>query len=206
MVQRVDGQPSAPTDETIRGQDWYATDISDLVHERILFQDADLDEATGRGARFVDCTFRSASLVGAKLEACAFENCTFIRGSLLNATLTECKLVGSRFDAMAFDQLQVVGGDWSFVGLPGADLRRASFTGARMREADLTGAQLRGATLSGCDLSSAMWSRADVSKCDLRGSEVSSLDPFEVRIAGAIIDWEQAIALARNLGLDVRAD
>jgi fluoroquinolone resistance protein len=44
-----------------------------------------------------------------------------------------------------------------------------------------------------------------VSGCDLRGSDVSSLDPMTVLLAGAVVDWEQAVMIARNLGLDVRA-
>ena len=35
------------------------------------------------------------------------------------------------------DLLSVVGGDWSFTGLPGADLSRATLTGVKLREADL---------------------------------------------------------------------
>jgi fluoroquinolone resistance protein len=51
-----------------------------------------------------------------------------------------------------------------------------------------------------------MWSRADLGKCDLRGSDVSSLDPGGVQLGKAIVDWPQAVMIARNLGLDVRSD
>jgi fluoroquinolone resistance protein len=54
-----------------------------------------------------------------------------------------------------FGLFKVAGGDWSFVGLPGADLRNASISGVRMREADLTGARCQGATLQHVDLSGA---------------------------------------------------
>ena len=50
----------------------------------------------------------------------------------------------------------------------------------------------------------ATWSRADLTRCDLRGSDLSSLDPLEVQLNGAIIDWNQAVVVAANLGLDVR--
>jgi fluoroquinolone resistance protein len=121
MTERVGGRLPAPTESTVHRADFYGADIADVVHESVLFQDADFDEVTGQGARFVDCTFRSASFVGAALEGCAFENCTFVRCTFLNAALVECKFVGSRFDACTFDQLRVEGGNWSFVGLAGAD-------------------------------------------------------------------------------------
>jgi uncharacterized protein YjbI with pentapeptide repeats len=104
------------------------------------------------------------------------------------------------------ERLEVTGGDWSFVGLPGAQLRKARFTGVRMRETDLAGADLQHGALLRCDLTAANWSRADLRKCDLRGSELSSLEPLNSQLGRAVIDWAQAATLAANLGLDVRPD
>jgi hypothetical protein len=206
VAERVGGRAPAATDSTIADGDWVGADLTGDVHEQVLFQDAEFSEATADGAQFTDCTFRSAQFVGAQFTNVAFENCTFVRCSFVNAQFMGCKFIGSTFDGCEFAQTRVEGGNWSFVGLPGADLRRASFADVRMREADLTGARCAGGALRNCDLAGAMWSRADVRRCDLRGSDVSSLDPFGVEIRGAIIDWNQAVALAHNLGLDIRAD
>ena len=75
-----------------------------------------------------------------------------------------------------------------------------------MREVDLTGTRCAGGALTKCDLAGALWARADVSKCDLRGSDLTSLDPLGVQLRGAIVGWDQAVAVAVNLGLDVRPD
>ena len=96
------------------------------------------------------------------------------------------------FDRSTYKLLKVVGGDWSFVGLPGADLRGVSVTGARLREADLTGARLEAATVTEVDLSGAWVQQADFTGCDLRGSDLSAFDPLTTTLAGAIITWEQA--------------
>jgi uncharacterized protein YjbI with pentapeptide repeats len=205
VVDRVNGRPPAPTDETVTSADWYGDDLGGVAHERVLFQGLDMTEASGQGARFVDCTFRDSKLSCLELADSAFENCTFLRCSFFDSTLTGCKLVGALFDDCRFEQLRVEGGDWSFVGLPGADLRRARLHGVRMREADLTGARCQGATITDCDLSGASWSRAELGKCDLRGSDLSTLDPVSVSLTGAIIDWNQAVVVAAGLGLDVRA-
>ena len=60
----------------------------------------------------------------------------------------------------------VAGADWSDkdigdekhvrVGLPGADLRSATFDHVRMRDADLTGAQCQEASLRDVDLAGAL--------------------------------------------------
>jgi len=206
VADRVHGRPPAPTETTIAGADWYAADLTGAVHERVLFQDVEMTESTGTGARFVDCTFRGTDLSCSVLRDSSFEGCTFIRCSLFDTTLTGCKLVGVLFDDCRLDQMRVEGGDWSFVGLPKADLRHARFSDVRMREADLSGARCQGSAITGCDLANATWSRADLSKCDLRGSDLSSLDPLGVAMSGAKVDWHQAVAVARNLGLDVCPD
>jgi uncharacterized protein YjbI with pentapeptide repeats len=114
--------------------------------------------------------------------------------------------MGSMFERCSFGALTAQGGDWSFVGLPGADLRRATLTDLRMREADLTGARLSEATVQGVDLSGAELARADLSGADLRGSDLSSLDPLATTVRGASIDLAQAVTIAGSLGLTVLAD
>jgi hypothetical protein len=92
------------------------------------------------------------------------------------------------------------------VGLPGADLRSASFRGTRLREADLTGARCQGASIRDADLSGAWLHSADLSRCDLRGSDLSAIEPENVALKGAIITIDQTITIAQALGLDVRMD
>ena len=58
---------------------------------------------------------------------------------------------------------------------------------------------------------SADWDGRDLSgerhdKCDLRGSDLSSLDPETAKLKGAIIDPQQALVIAATLGLVVRED
>ena len=47
---------------------------------------------------------------------------------------------------------------------------------------------------------------ADFTDCDLRGSDLSALDPARVRLKGAIIDMQQALSLVQAMGLDIRAE
>ncbi len=194
------------TDTTIVGEDWYGADLTGAVHERVEFRDVDLSEATGRGARFADCTFRTVTLASVALVDVAFENCTFSNCSWFDARLTDCKLVGSRFVRCSLDRLRVSGGDWSFTSLAGADLHTAHFSHVRLREADLTNARCVGGHLRDCDLSGALWHGADLRRCDLRGSDLGTLVATEAAVAGAVVEGWQAVVLAQNLGLDVRAE
>lgn len=173
-------------------------------HENVLFVDVDMTEAGGVGAVFTDCTFRGVRFNASAHTDAAFLNCTFVRCGFFDASFAGCKLIGSMFDACTHDLLKVKGGDWSFTGLPGADLSRASFTDVRMRDADLTGARCAGAEMRGVDLSGSSLHNADFSGCDLRGSDLSAMDPLTVELRRAVIDPYQAVVLAAALGLDVR--
>ena len=85
-------------------------------------------------------------------------------------------------------------------------LKAVTFENLRMREADLTGARSTGAVLRHLDLSGAAIAKANFDKCDLRGSDISSIDPWSASLNATIITWEQAAVLAMAMGLDVRAD
>ena len=56
------------------------------------------------------------------------------------------------------------------------------------------------------DFSRAWLHSANLSRADLRGSDVSAIDPAESTITGAIIDVQQALTFAEALGLIVRDD
>jgi uncharacterized protein YjbI with pentapeptide repeats len=203
MADRRYGAQPPPTSSSVRGEDWFGRDIGGEEHTRVAFIDVDLEEATGTGAVFTECTFTGVRLNGAVLTDSAFVNCTFTRCSFFDARFARCKLVGTMFDRCTYDLMRVSGGDWSFVGLPGADLRRTSFEGVRMREVDLVGARCEGATLARCDLSGSWFHETKLARCDLRGSDLSALDPIPTDITGAMITYDQAVVVAVAMGFDV---
>lgn len=206
MAERRYGEKAPATESTVTGADWSGDDISRQEHTRVLYVELDLTEVENDGAVFTECTFRRAKFNVSVHRNAAFVNCTFQNCNFYDARFTGCKLVGSVFDRCTFDNLVVEDGNWSFVGVPGADLRTASFRRVQMREADLTGARLQGAVLRDVELGGASLHRADLSKCDLRGSDLSAVDPETTVLRGAIITIDQTITIAEALGMDVRAE
>ena len=129
--------PPPPTTSTFDATAWGDTSFSGSRHEAVLFAEVDLSDMTERRAAFVDCTFRDVRFNAATHTDAAFTNCTFVRCTFFDTRFTRCKVVGSLFDRCTYKLLVVEGGDWSLVGMPGADLGEASFREVRMREADL---------------------------------------------------------------------
>ena len=56
------------------------------------------------------------------------------------------------------------------------------------------------------DLTGALLHNARFAAADLRGSDLSTLDPTAVDLKGALITWKQAVQVAKTLGLNVRPD
>ena len=201
MLERPDAHAAAPTTSTIRADDWDGSSLTGRHFDAVLFSGVDLAEQDARGTVFTDCTFRGVRFNASTYTDAAFINARFSDASFFDVTLDRCKLVGSRFDRCRFGPFVVEGGDWSLVGLAGADLRDAEFRNVRMREADLTGAQFDGAILRDTDLGGAWLHRASFRGTDLRGSDLSALDPRNNEITDALIDVEQALVVATALGL-----
>ncbi len=85
-----------------------------------------MSEVENVGSVFDRCTFRRTRFNASTHKDAAFLNCTFVACSLFDTRFDDRKLVGSMFDGCSFEVMQVSGGDWSFVGLPGADLQDRS--------------------------------------------------------------------------------
>jgi fluoroquinolone resistance protein len=200
-------RPTPDTRARVADEDWALDDLTGRTESGVEYVRLDLAETTSSGGLvFEECVFRDVGFDLAEHTAAAFLNCVFVQCRLPNAVFRECKLVGSSFERCDTTGLRVEGGDWSFVSLTAADLRRASFDGVRMRECDLSGVDAQGATLVRCDTASANWRRAKLDGCDLRGTDLTDLDPWDVWLRKAKITWEQAVVVATLFGLDVSPD
>lgn len=206
MAERNDGGAASKTTETLTSLDWYGQILSNQKYEKTLFVDLDMSEAHSTGTVFNECTFRCARFNGSTHQSSAFINCTFAFCNFFDSKFTDCKFVGSMFRDCQFHHMYVEDSDWAFAGLSGADLEKASFLRTRLREADLTGARCHGGSLRESDLSGAWLHSVDFTECDLRGSDLSALDPKETQIKAAIINLDQTLMIAENLGFDVRID
>src|SRR5262245_19051725 len=140
--------PDQSSDESVNDEDWYGEELTDRTYTRCTFANVDLTEASSRGAVFEECVFRNVRLNASRHVGSAFLRCTFNRCTLFEAEFTDCKMVGSAFHESALRPLRVTGGDWSFVAMPGADLRGVSVRRVRMREADLSATNWEDAVLT----------------------------------------------------------
>ncbi|SOD71482.1 uncharacterized protein YjbI with pentapeptide repeats [Jatrophihabitans sp. GAS493] len=194
------------TGVTFSRDDWYAEEIVGRSYTDCQFHQIELTEAVLQNCTFTNCIFGNVSFNASRHVDSAFLGCTFRRCNFFDVEFSGCKLLGSTFEQSAsLRPMRVIGGDWSFVVLAGADLRGCSFQSVRMREADLTAANCVDTVFADVDLSGAMLHGARFTRADLRGSDLSSLDPQGTDVRDAQILPEQAVAIAEALGLRVLA-
>src|SRR6266511_177251 len=119
--------PEPVTGERFAREDWYADELAGRRYVECEFHEVDLTEAVVSGSVFTDCVFGNVRFNAARITDSAFTGCAFKRCNFFDAEFVRCKLVGSTFSECSMRPLTVTRGDWSFVGLPGADLRDVTF-------------------------------------------------------------------------------
>jgi fluoroquinolone resistance protein len=192
----------------VHDEDFASTDLRGARLERVSFvrcsfEEAALDQLVTEGSSFTDCSFDRAELVASAHLRTAFVACSFNRTGLQRASLTDCKLAGSVFTDTRLRTTTIAGGDWSGVSLGGADLRGLDLSGIRLVDANLVDARLDRVVFTGANLTGVRWSGASLTDADLRGALIDSLDPRVVNLTGARVEVDQAVGLARYLGLRI---
>ncbi|SHF16417.1 Pentapeptide repeat-containing protein [Streptoalloteichus hindustanus] len=134
-----------------------------------------------------------------------YERKTFLDVDLMElfnrgATFTECTLRGVQFRNASTRQEAV--------------FLNCTFTRCKFFDATSTDCKMAGSMFDRCsydlmevvgvDLADAWSHSADLSGADLWGSDLSALDPLTVRLAGAVIEPDQAFVVASALGLKIR--
>ncbi|MCA1407735.1 pentapeptide repeat-containing protein [Ensifer sp. IC3342] len=189
MAERRYGEAPPKTDTTLGGADWYGRQIERERHENTLFVDLDLTEAQTIGAVFHECTFRRARFNAWSHQASAFVNCTLRLLQVLRQPLYGVQVRRQHVQCLRIRPDAGFGRRLVLYRPAGRGARPRLLQGHRLGEADLTGAWLHG---------------ADFIVCDLRGSDLSAIEPENVRLKEAIITTDQTIIIAEALGLDVR--
>jgi len=188
-------------DESFEAADLRGRRMADTHFLRCTFDEAAMDDAVTTAVTFTDCTFDGAELTNSTHRHSAFLNCSFIRTGLRGVTWDGCKMTGSTFDDCRTHPMTVVGGDWSYVALGGANLRELDLSGVRLAEANLTGADLSRARLRDADLRGARTGGAVLVDADLRGARLDGFDPRTCDLRGAHVDLEHAVAFGLTFGV-----
>ena len=187
-------------------------------------------EEVGNETEVVDTRFESGSLINGRsvvLEYCQLNRTRIIHAAAIRFTKCELETVDAAnavLDESGWNQVRVHESRWTGAQLNFAHMADVMFDQCQMNHAQLqectlkntrfehcdlrgayfNGSKMEGTVFAGSNLTGADFSRADITKCDFRRANIEEIRIAPDQLRGVIVTQDQALYLARLLGLDVR--
>ncbi|MEV4965681.1 pentapeptide repeat-containing protein [Streptomyces sp. NPDC024062] len=184
-------------------------------YDGVRFEGTDLAEASGPGARFMDCELRGCALDRAELVRARFIDSvlTGVRGvgtDLAGASLRDVEVLDARLGGVQLHGAVLErGGKIDYLNLRKARLKDVVFEGCVLSEPDFGEAQLVRVEFRDCVLKRADFSSVRMESVDLRTVAELDIARGVERLAGAVISpsqlMELAPAFAAQIGVRVEA-
>ncbi|MEV5162559.1 pentapeptide repeat-containing protein [Streptomyces sp. NPDC053728] len=188
-------------------------------YDGVLFGGTDLVDASGPGARFMDCELRGCALDRTELVRARFIDSvlTGMRGvgtdlagaSLRDVEIVDARLGGVQLHGAVLERVLVRGGKIDYLNLRTARLKDVVFEGCVLSEPDFGEARLVRVEFRDCVLKRADFSAVRMESVDLRTVAELDIARGVERLAGAVISpsqlMELAPAFAAQIGVRVEA-
>lgn len=188
-------------------------------YDGLRFEATDLADASGRGARFIDCALDGCALDRAELVRSRFIDSvlTGVRGvgtdlagaSLRDVEIVDARLGGVQLHGAVLERVVVRGGKIDYLNLRTARLKDVVFEDCVLAEPDFGDARLTRVEFRGCVLKRADFSSVTMDSVDLRTARELDIARGVERLTGAVISpsqlMELAPAFAAQIGVRVEA-
>jgi uncharacterized protein YjbI with pentapeptide repeats len=186
------------------------------IYQDLLLAECDLSDQTAEFATFETTHFKQVAmqraalrmlrLVDVRFEACDLAESICEQISVSRAEFLGCRLIGLQATDGRIEDMLMKGCNAAHAQFWGSVFKRARFENCNLSEANFQGADLTGVFFDKCDLRGASLAGAKLVGADLRSSQIDSARAGIKELQGAIVNAEQAISIARLLGVDVRLD
>ena len=149
---------------------------------------------------------RGLQLADVRFEACDLADSSWERLSVSRVELLGCRLIGFQATDGRVEDLLIKGCNAVHAQFWSTVFKRVRFENCNLSEANFQSADLTGVVFDKCDLRGAKLADAKLIGADLRSSNIDGARVGIKELQGAIVSMEQAVSLARSLGVDVRLD
>ena len=167
-----------------------------VTFETTCFKQMAMQRADLRGLRLADVRFEACDLADS-----SWENLSASRVELLGCRLIGLQAINGRVEDMLIKGCNAVHAQfWSTV------FKRVRFESCNLSETNFQSADLAGVIFDKCDLRGAKMADAKLVGADLRSSNLEGARLGIKELQGAIVSIEQAVSIARTLGVDVRLE
>lgn len=188
----------APTD-SIEQCRIEACALSESVAERVRFDAVRLVGGTLGASKLTHLSWLDVVCERCDLSMIVWPSAKLTRVEVRGSRMTGAKLVEGVFESVRFVDCHL-----DYATFADTKFKQVTFESCRLEEADFRSADLTGTTFVDCELRG-----ADLGRAKLQGADVSSSRCDDIRLAagdvrGLVVNREQAIGLAKLLGLVVR--
>jgi uncharacterized protein YjbI with pentapeptide repeats len=187
-----------------------------MTYADLLLADYELSDQVAEFVTFETTSFKQmvmqrANLRGLRLSDVRFEACDLADSSweLLSASRVEllgCRLIGLQATNGRIEDLLIKGCNAVHAQFWSTVFKRVRFESCNLSKTNFQSADLTGAIFDKCDLRGAKMADAKLVGADLRSSQLDGARLGIKELQGAIVSMEQAVSIARVLGVDVRLD
>jgi len=184
---------------------------ADLLLAEYALGDQAAEFVTFERTSFKQMTMQRAHLRGLRLEDVRFEACDLADSSweLLSASRVEllgCRLIGLQATDGRVEDMLIKGCNAVHAQFWSTVFKRVRFESCNLSETNFQSADLTGVIFDRCDLRGAKMADAKLVGADLRSSQLDRARIGIKELQGAIVSIEQAVDIARKLGVDERLE
>ena len=174
-----------------------ANQVAEFVtFEKTYFKQISMQRAELRALRLADVRF----------EACDLADSSWERLSASRVELLGCRLIGLQATDGRVEDLLIKGCNAVHAQFWSTVFKRVRFESCNLSETNFQSADLTGVIFDKCDLRGAKMADAKLVGADLRSSQLDGARLGIKELQGAIVSMEQAVGIARTLGVDVRLE
>jgi uncharacterized protein YjbI with pentapeptide repeats len=174
-------------------------DIRERWAHHLVIEESRLVDSTMSGADLEHMTLTHVDAAGTDFSNAQLHDSRFAR-----VALRACRLTGTRLNQATLQEVVLAECTGELMQLQSTKCKRVVFSGCRLRGALLGNVTFEDVRFEGCDLREVDLLGARFSRVDLRGSELDGIRVSADQLRGVIVTADQALYLARSLGLDIR--
>ena len=141
-----------------------------------------------------------------RFEACDLADSSWEHLSASRVELLGCRLIGLQATNGRIEDMLIKGCNAVHAQFWSTVFKRVRFESCNLSETNFQSADLAGAIFDKCDLRGAKMADAKLVGADLRSSQLDGARLGIKELQGAIVSIEQAVSIARTLGVDVRLE
>jgi uncharacterized protein YjbI with pentapeptide repeats len=176
-------------------------ELGDQVAEFVTFEKTHFKHVTMQRAEL-----RALRLADVRFEACDLADSNWERLSASRVELLGCRLIGLQATDGRAEDLLIKGCNATHAQFWSTVFKRVRFESCNLSETNFQSADLAGVIFDKCDLRGAKMADAKLLGADLRSSNIDGARVGIKELQGAIVSMQQAVSIARVLGVDVRLD